>query len=150
MALAGLGVSLAGFAGLISALDRGPQAHSPVRAWRIRNIVVGGFTITFAGFATVALYQVTREDLDLTVRLASLLLALANVLPMFTEARSGPAWPSERGRYVAIGTTVALIAADLFNVWFAGLGLLQVLFLLQLSGPVSIFINTVRDVARGN
>jgi len=51
---------------------------------------------------------------------------------------------------VAIGTTVALIAADLFNVWFAGLGLLQVLFLLQLSGPVSIFINTVRDVARGN
>jgi hypothetical protein len=150
MGLAGLGVSLAGFAGLIAALDRSPDAHSPVAAWRIRNIVIGGFTVTFAGFATVALYQVTAEDLSLTVRLASLLLAIANLLPMLTEARAGPAWPSKSGRYVAIGTTLALVAGDLFNVWWAGLGLLQLLFLLQLGGPVSIFFNTVRDVARGN
>jgi len=58
MALAGLGVSLAGFAGLISALDRRPAASSVVAAWRIRNIVIRGFMVTFAGFATVALYTI--------------------------------------------------------------------------------------------
>lgn len=150
MALAGLGVSLAGFAGLIVALDRSPDAHSPVARWRIRNIVIGGFTITFVGFATVALYQVTDQDLDLTVRLASLLLAVANVLPIRAEARPGPAWPSERGRYMAIASTLGLVAMNLFNVWYAGLGLLQLLFLFQLAGPASIFFNTVRDVARGS
>jgi hypothetical protein len=146
MALAGLGVSLAGFAGLISALDRRPAAGAAVAAWRIRNIVIGGFTVTFAGFLTVSLYTVTRQDLTLTVRLASLALAVANVVPV-TESRPGPAWPSERGRRVAIAATLALIAGDLSNVIFGGFGLLQLLFLLQLLNPVSIFFNTVRDVA---
>jgi hypothetical protein len=149
MAIAGLGVSLAGFAGLISALDRSPDAHSPVAAWRIRNIVIGGFALTFAGFATVALYRVTGDDLTLTMRLASLVLAFANVLPMPSESRPGPAWPSERGRYFAIAGTLVLIAVDLGNVWVGSLGYLQLLFLAQLVGPASIFFNTVRDVARG-
>jgi hypothetical protein len=150
MSLAGLGVSLAGFAGLISALDRRPVAHSAVAAWRIRNIVLGGFTITFAGFATVLLFNLTNKDMTLTVRLASLILAAANVVPMFSEARPGPAWPTERGRLVAIAATLLIIAADLGNVIVGGLGYLQLLFLVQLSGPVSIFINTVREVAGGD
>src|SRR4029077_15770764 len=73
MAFGGLGVSLAGFAGLISALDRRPAAHSALVAWRIRNIVFLGFSLTFVGFGTVALYAVTGADLPLTVRIASLL-----------------------------------------------------------------------------
>ena len=149
MAIAGLGVSLAGFAGLISALDRSPDAHSPVAAWRIRNIVIGGFALTFAGFVTVALYRVTASDLTLTIRLASLVLAVANVLPMRSESRAGPAWPSERGRYLAIAATLLLVAVDLGNVWVGSLGYLQLLFLFQLIGPASIFFNTIRDVARG-
>lgn len=146
MALAGLGVSLAGFAGLISALDRRPS-HPAIAAWRIRNIVIGGFTVTFGGFLTVALYTITRHDLTLTVRLASLALAVANVLPLRSESRPGPAWPSERGRRVALATTLILGAAYLGNVILGGLGLLQLLFLFQLGGPASIFFNTVRDVA---
>jgi hypothetical protein len=54
MAIAGLGVSLAGFGGIIAALDRRPAAQSPIAAWRIRNIAFTGFTLTFAGFSTVA------------------------------------------------------------------------------------------------
>ena len=40
MAIAGLGVSLAGLAGLISALDT--SAGSPVKSWRIRHIALSG------------------------------------------------------------------------------------------------------------
>ncbi|HSL98090.1 MAG TPA: hypothetical protein VK831_05920 [Candidatus Deferrimicrobiaceae bacterium] len=148
MGLGGLGVSLAGFAGLISALDRRPEGHTPVAAWRIRNIVMGGFAVTFAGFGTVALYTVTSEDLTLTVRLASLLLGALTLAPMPWEARPGPAWPDDRHRQRAVTFTVVLAVAELANVAVGSLGYLQVLFLMHLGGPVSIFANTVRDVAR--
>jgi len=148
MGLGGLGVSLAGFAGLISALDRTPEGHSAVAAWRIRNIVMGGFGVTFAGFGTVALYTVTSEDLTLTVRLASLLLAALTLAPIPWESRPGPAWPDERHRWRAIWATVAVAVAELANVALGSLGYLQVLFLLHLSGTASIFTRTIRDVAR--
>lgn len=44
MTLAGLGVSFAGFAGSISAPGRRPDAHSPVRMRRIRNIVADAWS----------------------------------------------------------------------------------------------------------
>jgi hypothetical protein len=148
MGLGGLGVSLAGFAGLISALDRRPEGHDAVAAWRIRNVVIGGFGVTFAGFGTVALFTVTREDLTLTVRLASLLLALLTLAPMPWEGRSGPAWPDEAYRRRALAATLVLAGAELLNVAVGSLGYLMVLFLAQLTGPVSIFLFTVRDVSR--
>ena len=62
MALGGLGVSLAGFAGLISALDRRPEGHTPIARWRIRNIVVGGFAATFIGFGIIAMSTATTNE----------------------------------------------------------------------------------------
>ena len=148
MGLGGLGVSLAGFAGLISALDRRPVAHGAVAGWRIRNIVMGGFQVTFAGFGTVALYTVTDKDLTLTVRLASLFLAAMTLAPIPREGRPGPAWPDDRHRRRAVAFSVALAVAEVANVAVGSLGYLQVLLLLHLSGPVSIFTRAVRDVAR--
>ena len=150
IAMAGLGVSLAGFAGLITALDRRPAAHTAVSAWRIRNIVIGGFTVMFEGLATVALYQVTDGNLDLTIRLASLLVAAVIVPRVIIGSRPGPEWPTKRGRYVAIAFAVGLLLASLANVFVAGLGYLEAILLFQLSGPASIFINTVREVASGD
>ena len=90
MALGGLGVSLAGFAGLISALDRRPAAQSAVVASRIRTIVFLGFTLTFAAFGTIALYTVTGADLTMTVRVATLILA-APFLRLFPRDSTGNA-----------------------------------------------------------
>ncbi len=150
MAIGGLGVSLAGFAGLIAALDRRPTAHSPIASWRIRNIVIGGFITTFAGFGTVALFTATDEDLTLTVRLAGIFLAGAVVVRAWFEQRPGPAWPNDRGRWFAIGSVIVLVALAIANGVRARLGLLQFMFLYQLADPVSIFFNTVRDVTRGD
>jgi hypothetical protein len=147
LALSGLGLSLAGFAGIISALDRRGSARTPVSAWRIRSIVRGGFILMFAGPATVALYYGTNANLDLTVRLSSLLLALVNLQTAAFHEGKGPEWPSERGRRVALAILAATIAANLGNVVVGSLAYLQLLFLVQISGPASIFLNTVRDVA---
>ena len=148
MAMGGLGVSLAGFAGLVSALDRKPAAHSAVAAYRIRGVVFLGFSLTFLGFGTVALYAVTGENLALTVRLASLLLNLPHLWGL-RESRPGPHWPNETERKVSIGILVFFIVATLGNVVVGNVGYLQLLLLGLLLGPVSIFYNTVRDAAGG-
>lgn len=149
MAIAGLGVSLAGFGGIIAALDHRPGAQSPVSAWRIRNIAFTGFSLTFVGFGTVALYAVTSGDVTLTVRLASLLLALSDLAWLRFETRPGPARTSLPQRRVAIATAVVLTLATLGNVAYAAPGVLQVLLLAHLGSPVSIFFNTVRDATSG-
>ena len=149
MAMGGLGVSLAGFAGLISALDRRPLAHSPVAAYRVTSIVFLGFSLTIAGFGTVAAYTATAEDLALTVRVGSLLLALPLVRG-YVQARPGPAWPNERDRWITIAGLTVLTIVTLGNVVFASLGYLQLLMLAALIGPVGIFYNTVRDASRGD
>lgn len=148
MAVGGLGVSLAGFAGLIAALGGRPGLSSPVAVWRIRNIVIGGFAITFAGFGTVVLYTVTRENLGLTVRVASLLLALFQLYLIAWEQRPGPAWPVDGQRRVAVGLTLIILSVMLGNTVAGRLGLLQFLFLAALVNPVSIFVFTVRDLSR--
>jgi len=147
MAMGALGVSLAGFASVIAALDRRPIAHSPVAAYRITSIVFLGFSLTIAGLATVAAYTVTGEDLPLTVRVGTVLLALPYIRG-FLQARPGPAWTNERERWGTIAGLAVLTAVTLGNLIFANLGYLQLLMLAGLIGPVQIFYNTVRDAAR--
>ncbi len=144
MAFGGLGVSLAGFAGLIAALDRSPAAHSAVAAYRVRGIVFLGFCLTLVGFGTVALYTVTGGNLTLTIRIATVALALMAVRGLL-ESRPGPAWRTEGERRISIGILLGIMGVTLGNVFVASLGYLQLLFLLQLSGPMSIFYNTIRD-----
>src|SRR5436190_16148095 len=76
MAFGGLGLSLAGFAGLISALTRRPSTNMVLVAYRVRTIVFLGFSLTFVGFVTVALYSVTGADVPATVRAGTLLMTI--------------------------------------------------------------------------
>ena len=146
MALGGLGVTLAGFAGLIAALDRREGGFSPVATWRIRRVVYSGFGVTFVGFTTVALYTIT-EDVALTVRLATIVL----VLSMWGDWRAwsrSEAWADERRRR---GTVIGRLVASgvtLVNVALASVGFLQLLLLLLLFAPASIFMLAVVDVTR--
>jgi hypothetical protein len=149
MAMAAIGVSLAGFASIISALDRRPIAHSPIAAYRITSIVFLGFSLTIAALGTVAAYTVTGESLTLTMRVGTILLALPYVRG-FLQARPGPAWPSERVRWGTIAGLAILTAITLGNLIFANLGYLQLLMLAGLIGPVQVFYNTVNDAARGD
>lgn len=146
MAFGGLGVSLAGFAGLISALNPSPAANSAIAAYRVRGIVFLGFTLTLIGFGTVALYTITGEDLTLTVRIATAALALMAVRGLI-ESRPGPAWRGEGERRASIAILCVITAITLGNIPFANLGYLELLMLLQLSGPMSIFYNTIRDAS---
>lgn len=107
-----------------------------------------GFSLTLASFGTIALYALTDGNLALTVRIASLLLALPH-LRGFLTSRAGPLWPDERQRKFTIAVLLVLMVVTLGNVIVGGLGYLQLLMLTALIGPVSIFYNTIRDATHG-
>jgi hypothetical protein len=149
MAIGGLGVTLAGFAGLIAALEgRVDGLRAPIAAWRIRNVVYQGFGVTFVAFATVALYTLT-QNLDLTVRLATIAMVLS-IAGNWRSLLPGAAWPNERRRRGAIVARTAAGIAGLANIVFASIGFLELFLLLILSGPASTFILAVADVTRGS
>ena len=143
MGIAGLGVSLAGFAGLISALD--PDSGSPLKKWRIRNIVASGLLITFVGFGTVAVQTLT-DDVEMTVRIVSAAFALLLLRRFVREIRPGPAWPDARALLMARSIGLSLIILLFVNSFLASVGFLQLLLLYELSDPAMIFVFAVRDL----
>jgi hypothetical protein len=147
MAIGGLGVTLAGFAGLIAALES-REVDSPITAWRIRTVVYQGFAVMFVAFATVGLYALT-QDVPVTVRLGTI-AAVLGVAANWRSLMPGPAWPDERRRRIAIVARTVASAAGLLNVAFASVGWLELFLLLLLTAPASTFILAVADVTRGD
>jgi hypothetical protein len=144
MVFAGLGVSLAGFAGLINALDRSPERRSALTAYRIRTIVVLGFSLTITGLGTIATYTATGGDLAVAIRVGTLSRVLVLVAGLARELRPGPAWPDERERRVANLVGVTMLLITLGNVVVASLGYLELIMVMSLTGPITIFYNTIR------
>jgi hypothetical protein len=149
LSFGGLGLSLAGFAGLIAALNPASEASRAVVAYRIRTIVILGFSLVFVGFGTVALYAATSADLTATVRIATLLMLLPFVRGLVIDTRPGPVWDNERERRFTIGVLLVMVAVTVGNLVVASVGYLEVLMLLGLIGPVTIFYNTIRDATGG-
>ena len=150
MALGGLGVSLAGFVGIITALDRRTDARSPVSLWRVRNIVRAGFTLTIIGFGVVAVYAATGSDTTLTIRIASIAVILLIVSRLRAEFGPSSAWPNPRSRHVAVGMEMLGVVGFVVTLVNGSVALFQLLLIYQLGFPLSIFYNTIRDTAGGS
>jgi hypothetical protein len=145
LAIGGLGVSLAGFAALIGALDRRDPDRGAIFGWRIRNIVISGFSVTFAGIGVPAVFTVTG-DVGLTVRLLTLVLVTLRVVHVWQEFRPGPAWPDDRQRRFFTAAEALGIAVTLGNVVVGSVGYLQLMLLMALLTPVGIFLNAIRQI----
>ncbi len=148
MALAGVGVSLAGFAGVIAALSRRPGEHSAVIAYRITNIVILGLTRALAAYGTLVAYTISGGDQAVAVRVGTVLLLLPD-LRGYLVLRPGPAWSDERQRRFGLGLLTGMTLLTAANIIVASLGYLELLLLVALViGPGLIFYNTIRDAAR--
>jgi hypothetical protein len=144
MAIGSLGVSLAGFAGLIAALSPEQQRNSAVARWRISRVVVWGFHVTVLGFGVVAIFALL-EDATQTARFASGLAALILSIRSWRSTRPGPAWPEERQRRSVIALWAFEVAFVLVNVVLGSVGYLHLVMLLLLSEPAAVFIAAVQD-----
>jgi hypothetical protein len=144
MAMGGLGVSIAGFAGLIAALTPDHQRSSAVARWRISHVVVWGLHLTFLGFGIVAIFALVN-DAATTARLASGLAALLLAVREWRSTRPGPAWPNNRGRRFAIGLATSGVLFFMANVGLGSVGYLHVIVLGMLLPPAMVFVSAIRD-----
>ena len=146
-ATAGLGVTIAGFAGLITALDTGTNRHKAVQAYRVRNIVLDGFGLTLASLGAIAVYAFTDGNVAAAVRFATLLLILTWVRVISPANISGPAWDGFDRRTLlgVVIPVVSLIVIAAVSLVPASAGFLQVLIVMSLGGPFTVFYRTVRD-----
>jgi hypothetical protein len=144
MAIGGLGVSLAGFAGLIAALTPEQQRNSAVARWRIGRVVVWGLHVTLVGFGVVAIYALLKDETQ-TARLASALAALLLGIRSWRSTRPGPAWPDEGQRRFTMALWAFEVAFVLGNVVVGSVGYLHVIMLLLLSEPAAVFVSAIQD-----
>lgn len=150
MTIGGLGVSFAGFAGLITALDRRPVKPEAVVEWRIRNLVLDSFMITIICFGAVATYEITEGDLALTIRIACVVALLRWFVALQPSNLTGAAWEGYGRRQWFFSVGGLSIGAALW-VWclvVATMNVFLVVVLLSLMGPMTTLYNTIHDAAR--
>jgi hypothetical protein len=145
MASGGLGVSLAGFAGLIAALASEQQRNSAIARWRISRVVSWGFHVTLLGFGVVAIYALL-EDATQTARVASGVAALILSIRSWRASRPSPAWAEEGWRRSTMVLWALEVVFVLVNVVLGSVGYLHLIMLLFLAEPAAVFISATQDV----
>lgn len=147
MAMGGLGVSLAGFAGLFTALHRpDKELNLDVYRWRIRHIVVSSFQLSFVAFGVVVFYEATG-DVAMTSRVFSG-IAAAIFATSAALQKPGPAWPNETDRKAAMISTLVWAAVMAGNVIMGVEWYLMTVMLVLFLAPVLTFVRAVIDATR--
>lgn len=141
----GLGISLAGFAGLIYLLDPNPNTDNAISRWRIRHIALSGLMIATAGLLVFPVYFLT-DDVPLTVRLISVFGLLALAVATRRDLRPGPAWADEGRRKVNMGLASASAVLWLACIFTASVGLLMLSFVAWISAPIGTFANSILEL----
>jgi hypothetical protein len=145
LSVAGLGLSLAGFAGLIHAMDRSGDAGGPTRRWRINNMVVTGFGVALGGILVWPAFQLT-DDPAWTVRVVSAVLAVWIGRLAIRETRPSDAWPSATNRRAYMAIQTVIVALLIVSVVIGSVGFFELMFCILLVGPAGTFISAVSDL----
>ena len=142
-AIAGLALSVAGFAGLVTALRRDSR-WSRTELWRLRNIVRSSLMIVVFGLIPQPIYRAVGGDEQVTIRIVSALLVVVcadNIRRAFAERHQwGVGWFRS-----SLVITPAQLLVQLANVLVASLPLLLFSYLLWLIFPMQLFLRVIRD-----
>lgn len=146
--LAGISVSLAGFASLIAWLREDLRSWDPINLWRVKTIVREALTLAGLGLALNPIFNLTSSETS-TIRIGTGVIVLLIVSDFVRHRTPDPTiWdPPGTWRIFMVSNAVYLVLVAP-NLFWANLGLLQVGFLLMLASPAGIFYNFVRELGR--
>jgi hypothetical protein len=140
--IAGMALSVAGFAGLMGAL-RGSDAWTEVELWRFRGIVTLSFVCMFLALLPAPLFLLLRDEAT-TVAVSSLITASVYAFDALVALR-------DRARYGWAPWIVAYLVMDtllgallLANVVLALTPVLMLVLLVRLAHPVGLFVEAVK------
>ena len=141
--IAGLALSIAGFASIVTALRPGGRWTRTV-LWRLRGIVGEALTITVVAVLPLPVYYLVSGDEPLTIRVLSGILALKFVIAIWRSFAERAEW----GRRYVIRAVLLLgiqPAAQLANVSLASLALLMFGLLAWLTFPIQLRFAIIKD-----
>ena len=141
LTLAGLGLSVAGFAGLVTAL-RGDGRWSKSDLWRLRNIIGTSLLFVFVALLPVPIFRAVGDE-RLTISIMSAVVALIFANGVARAFREGREWPGyARQAALVLAPQIALMV---LNVFLGSIALLMFGLLAVLLYPVQLFIRVIRD-----
>ena len=143
--VAGLSLSLAGFASLIAWLRVDPTAWDPINLWRVKTIVRHALMISFLALALTPVAELVESPVS-RIRVGSgLLLAFALSEVLRHRRREPEIWPG-RSWELFLAVNAAFVAFQGFNISRASTALLQLGYLVLLTSPAGIFYNFVHEL----
>lgn len=141
LSMAGLGVSVAGFSGLVTAFRRREDGWTRAELWRLRAIPRLSFILVFLALSPFPLYALTGDE-ALVIRIVSGLLVLAHLSEVIGPRFEMENWPGQSWLVNAgANSTVALLSV--INIFTAQTGLLELALLLWLVHPVDLFVRVL-------
>jgi hypothetical protein len=144
--VAGISVSLAGFAALIAWLRDDATTWDPINLWRVKTIVGHALTIAAMALVLSPIYSMT-QSLGTTIRIGSALIILLEASEMLKYRHPDPViWTPASTWKVFMAGGAFYIALQAVNLWLGSLGVLQLGYLLLLGSPAGIFYNFVHEL----
>lgn len=145
--LAGLGVSLAGFASLIAWLREDATRWDAVNLWRVKSIVRNALSVTLVCLLLVPIHSLTAS-MTATIAWGSGGLAFLHLAEVATNrGRDSVVWHPASSWLVFIAINTALLGLQLLNFGWRSLGVLQLGILLFLTSPAGIFYNFISELS---
>jgi len=142
LSIAGLGVSVAGFAGLVTAFRRRDEAWTRNELWRLRAIPRFSFVLVFLALAPFPLFALTGDE-TLVIRIVSALIVLVHLYDAITPRFEMANWPGQSWLINAAAQSAGGLLS-VVNLFAAQTGLLEIALLLQLIHPVNLFLLVLR------
>lgn len=141
LTLAGLALSVAGFAGLVGAF-RASESWTRADLWRLHNIVRLSFVTMFLALAPVTLFALTADE-PLSVRAGSTFIAGATAYEIRQVLRERGQWTDTGWIRPFVLITGGQALLQVVNVGLASVGLLILGLVLRLEHPAHLFLNVV-------
>ena len=147
LSITGLGVSLAGFSGLVAALKRGP-ARKPLDVFRLRQIPEMALAAGFLALVSIAIADSTGSA-SLTIRIAggaAIVFVMANALLLIARARSMQVTIDGTDRTLAAVINFGAIAAGVAALAVPTTGAYEWLLALLIARPGIAFLLALSDI----
>jgi hypothetical protein len=143
LSVAGLALSVAGFAGLVSAFRGRDQGWTRTELWRLRTIARLSFVLVFLALLPWPLYALTGDE-ALVIRIISALLILGHMYGMVEPRFDRANWPRRTWLPNALAN-FGFLVISVVNLAVAQTGLLELALLARLVHPINLFLLVLRS-----
>lgn len=141
LSIAGLALSVAGFAGLVTAF-RHDEGWTRTTLWRLRNIVRLSILLVLTALLPFPVFALTNDE-PAAIRTTAAALIAAGLYDLIGVRRERKQWSDTSWVpvFVILGTAEVLLHVLTFMIGSAGLLMLSLMF--RLEHPMHIFFNVI-------